>query len=452
MNEQFLESAEFYQKRYHNFASCLIVPSLILLVFLVGFSMLAKKEITISSRASVEASRVLAQIQSTSNQPIIANHLAENKEVKKGELLIQYAVEGEGAQEQKFSSQLDLLKDQKGKLETLRSSLESGRNQFTEPDSYGYEQSFKDYQNQVESMTSSVNQQNATIASQNAAASQSQAELGGVISDVDSKLNDHRNLKNAIQSGVGIDASHPLHSLYQSYRDQLSLAEDKATAQSQIVAQLDGQISQLEATAATYRVQYAGAGAQQAYASNLSSQLASLKAQYLVKVGQELTTLTQQILEAESNLKLQETVSKRGQILAEMDGLLHLNPEVQGSTLVAEGTALAQIYPKITNERKIKIVTYVSSKDVSTIKNGDKVRFITADDANKQMILTSQISSIDANATQTKQGNFFKVECEMAVSKDQAKKLRYGLEGKFVMVTGEKTYFSYYMEKFFNLS
>ena len=451
MNEQFLESAEFYQKRYHNFASCLIVPSLILLVFLVGFSVLAKKEITISSRASVEASRVLAQIQSTSNQPIIANHLAENKEVKKGDLLIQYAVEGEGAQEQKFSSQLDLLKDQKGKLETLRSSLESGRNQFTEPDSYGYEQSFKDYQNQVASMTSSVNQQNATIASQNAAASQSQAELGGVISDVDSKLNDHRNLKNAIQSGAGIDASHPLYSLYQSYRDQLSLAEDKATAQSQIVAQLDGQISQLEATAATYRVQYAGAGAQQAYASNLSSQLASLKAQYLVKVGQELTTLTQQILEAESNLKLQETVSKRGQILAEMDGLLHLNPEVQGSTLVAEGTALAQIYPKITNERKIKIVTYVSSKDVSTIKNGDKVRFITADDANKQMILTSQISSIDANATQTKQGNFFKVECEMAVSKDQAKKLRYGLEGKFVMVTGEKTYFSYYMEKFFNL-
>ena len=451
MNEQFLESAEFYQKRYHNFASCLIVPSLILLVFLVGFSMLAKKEITISSRASVEASRVLAQIQSTSNQPIIANHLSENKEVKKGDLLIQYAVEGEGAQEQKFSSQLDLLKDQKGKLETLRSSLESGRNQFTEPDSYGYEQSFKDYQNQVASMTSSVNQQNATIASQNAAASQSQAELGGVISDVDSKLNDYRNLKNAIQSGVGIDASHPLYSLYQSYRDQLSLVEDKTTAQSQIVAQLDGQISQLEATAATYRVQYAGAGAQQAYASNLSSQLASLKAQYLVKVGQELTTLTQQILEAESNLKLQETVSKRGQILAEMDGLLHLNPEVQGSTLVAEGTALAQIYPKITNERKIKIVTYVSSKDVSTIKNGDKVRFITADDANKQMILTSQISSIDANATQTKQGNFFKVECEMAVSKDQAKKLRYGLEGKFVMVTGQKTYFSYYMEKFFNL-
>ena len=452
MNEQFLESAEFYQKRYHNFASYLIVPILALLVFLLGFAMLAKKEMTISSRATVEANRVLAQIQSTSSQTIVMNHLAENKEVKKGDLLIQYAVEGEGAQEQKFSSQLGLLKDQKGKLEILRTSLESGRNQFSEPDSYGYEQSFKDYQNQVASMTNSVNQQNSTIASQNAAASQSQAELGGLINDTNNKLNDYRSLKNAIQTGTGVDASHPLYSLYQTYDAQLDQAEDKVTTQSQILAQLDGQISQLESAASGYRIQYAGAGAQQAYAGNLSSQLASLKAQYLVKIGQELTSLTQQILEAESNLKLQEGIVKKGQIVAEMDGLLHLNPEVEGSTLVAEGTTLAQIYPKITSERKIKIVTYVSSKDVSTIKKGDKVRFITADDANKQMILTSRISSIDANATQTKQGNFFKVECETTVSKNQAKKLRYGLEGKFVMVTGEKTYFSYFMEKFFNLS
>lgn len=452
MNEQFLESAEFYQKRYHNFASYLIVPILALLVFLLGFAILAKKEMTISSRATVEANRVLAQIQSTSSQTIVMNHLAENKEVKKGDLLIQYAVEGEGAQEQKFSSQLGLLKDQKGKLEILRTSLESGRNQFSEPDSYGYEQSFKDYQNQVASMTNSVNQQNSTIASQNAAASQSQAELGGLINDTNNKLNDYRSLKNAIQTGTGVDASHPLYSLYQTYDAQLGQAEDKVTTQSQILAQLDGQISQLESVASGYRIQYAGAGAQQAYAGNLSSQLASLKAQYLVKVGQELTSLTQQILEAESNLKLQEGIVKKGQIVAEMDGLLHLNPEVEGSTLVAEGTTLAQIYPKITSERKIKIVTYVSSKDVSTIKKGDKVRFITADDANKQMILTSRISSIDANATQTKQGNFFKVECETTVNKNQAKKLRYGLEGKFVMVTGEKTYFSYFMEKFFNLS
>ena len=452
MNEQFLESAEFYQKRYHNFASYLIVPSLILLVFLVGFALLAKKEISISSRASVEASRVLSQVQSTSNQAIIANHLAENKEVKKGDLLIQYTMDGELAQEQKFSSQLGLLKDQKGKLETLRSSLESGKNQFSEPDSYGYEQSFKDYQNQVTSMTSSVNQQNSTIASQNAAASLSQAELGNVISDMDGKLHDYRQLKSAIQTGGSVDEGNPLYTLYQSYNTQLSQTENKTATTNQIVAQLDDQISQLESATTGYRIQYAGAGAQQAYAGNLSSQLASLKAQNLVKVGQEMTSLTQQILEVESNLKLQEGVTNKRRVLAQMDGVLHLNSELKGSNLVAEGTVLAHIYPKIMSEKKVTLVTYISSKDISTVKIGDKIRFITADDTNKQLVLESKISSIDANATQTKQGNFFRVESETSVNQEQAKKLRYGLEGKFIMVTGLKTYFDYYMEKLFHLN
>ncbi len=42
MNEQFLEIARVLSGNYYlNFASCLIVPSLILLVFLSYFSMLA---------------------------------------------------------------------------------------------------------------------------------------------------------------------------------------------------------------------------------------------------------------------------------------------------------------------------------------------------------------------------------------------------------------------------
>ncbi len=53
---------------------------------------------------------------------------------------------------------------------------------------------------------------------------------------------------------------------------------------------MDAQIAQLESSfSATYRVQYAGSGAQQAHATGLDSQLESLKSQHLVKVGQELT-------------------------------------------------------------------------------------------------------------------------------------------------------------------
>ena len=82
MNEKYFESAEFYQKRFHNFASLWVVPCFLLLLFVVGFSIFAKKEVTLSSRGTIEATRVVDQIQSTSNSPIQVNHLKENKEKK----------------------------------------------------------------------------------------------------------------------------------------------------------------------------------------------------------------------------------------------------------------------------------------------------------------------------------------------------------------------------------
>ena len=58
MNEKYFESAEFYQKRFHNFASLWVVPCFLLLLFVVGFSVFAKKEVTLSSRGTIEATRV----------------------------------------------------------------------------------------------------------------------------------------------------------------------------------------------------------------------------------------------------------------------------------------------------------------------------------------------------------------------------------------------------------
>ena len=71
---------------------------------------------------------------------------------------------------------------------------------------------------------------------------------------------------------------------------------------------------QLESSPATYRVQYAGSGTQQAYATGLDSQLESLKSQHLVKVGQELTLLDQKILEAESGKKVQGGLLEKGRL------------------------------------------------------------------------------------------------------------------------------------------
>ena len=444
---EFLESAEFYNRRYHNFSSRVIFPMSLLVVFTFGFAMFAEKEISLSSKATVEPSRIIANIQSTSNRRMVVNYLEENKLVKQGDLLVQYQQGAEAVQAEAYASQLDMLKDQKKQLEYLQKSLQEGENRFPEEDKFGYQEMFRDYLSQASSLRSNVSQQNANISSQNAAASQTQAEIGNLISQTEAKIRDYQTAKSAIETGDQLDSQNVAYSFYQTYKNQG--AEDPR-AKSQVIAQVDAQIAQLESGLATYRVQYAGSGAQQAYASGLDSQLESLKSQHLVKVGQELTLLDQKILEAESGKKVQGGLLDKGKIIASEDGVLHLNPETSDSTMVAEGTLLAQLYPALEREGKTKLTAYLSSKDVARLKVGDSVRFTTSKDANKELVLVSAITNIDATATKTEKGNFFKIEAETSLTPEQAEQLRYGVEGRLQMITGRKSYLRYYLDQFLN--
>ncbi|COG98276.1 competence factor transport protein ComB [Streptococcus pneumoniae] len=412
MKPEFLESAEFYNRRYHNFSSSVIVPMALLLVFLLGFATVAEKEMSLSTRATVEPSRILANIQSTSNNRILVNHLEENKLVKKGELLVQYQEGAEGVQAESYASQLDMLKDQKKQLEYLQKSLQEGENHFPEEDKFGYQATFRDY-----------------------------------ISQTEAKIRDYQTAKSAIETGASLAGQNLAYSLYQSYKSQ---GEENPQTKVQAVAQVEAQISQLESSLATYRVQYAGSGTQQAYASGLSSQLESLKSQHLAKVGQELTLLAQKILEAESDKKVQGNLLDKGKITASEDGVLHLNPETSDSSMVAEGALLAQLYPSLERKGKAKLTAYLSSKDVARIKVGDSVRYTTTHDAGNQLFLDSTITSIDATATKTEKGNFFKIEAETNLTSEQAEKLRYGVEGRLQMITGKKSYLRYYLDQFLN--
>ena len=447
MKPEFLESAEFYHRRYHNFSSRVILPMSLMLVFLFGFTVFAEKEISLSTRATVEPSRIIANIQSTSNQRIVANYLEENKLVKQGELLVEYQQGAEAVQAEAYANQLEMLKDQKKQLGYLQSSLKEGSDQFPEVDKFGYQEMFRDYLSQASSLRSNVSQQNASISSQNAAASQSQAEIGNLISQTQDKIRDYKTAKSAIETGAQLDSQNATYSFYQTYKNQ---GEEDPQAKSQVIAQVDAQITQLESSLATYRVQYAGSGAQQAYATGLDSQLESLKSQHLVKVGQELTLLDQKILEAESGKKVQGGLLDKGKITASEDGVLHLNPETSDSTMVAEGTLLAQLYPSLEKEGKTKLTAYLTSKDVARLKVGDSVRFTTSKDANKELVLVSAITNIDATATKTEKGNFFKIEAETSLTAEQAESLRYGSEGRLTLITGKKSYLRYYWDQFLN--
>ena len=122
MHLEFLESAEFYNRRYHNFSSRVIFPMSLLVVFTFGFAMFAEKEISLSSKATVEPSRIIANIQSTSNRRMVVNYLEENKQVQRGDLLVQYQEVGDAIQYEANVNQLESFRHHQSKTSNLKNS------------------------------------------------------------------------------------------------------------------------------------------------------------------------------------------------------------------------------------------------------------------------------------------------------------------------------------------
>jgi len=122
MHLEFLESAEFYNRRYHNFSSRVIFPMSLLVVFTFGFAMFAEKEISLSSKATVEPSRIIANIQSTSNRLMVVNYLEENKQVQRGDLLVQYQEVGDVIQDEANVNQLESFRNHQSKTSNLKNS------------------------------------------------------------------------------------------------------------------------------------------------------------------------------------------------------------------------------------------------------------------------------------------------------------------------------------------
>lgn len=335
MNNKLLESAEFYRLRYHNFASRIILPTLILFIVCIAFLAIAEKEIAIKTTASLEPTQVLASIQSYSASPIIVNNLEENKEIQVGDLLLQYQSNQERVQETVYSNQLSYLEDQCYNLDLLKESVNYGSDQFWEDDSFGYHQRFLNYLNQI----------------------------------------------------------------YQS--------ESSDTA------------------------------------------VANLKSQILSEIGEEKTSLDKAIVELQGSLSVQGEVASNNTLISAWSGVVHLNNEVSDAMVITPGTTIAYIYPNLKMQKEVLITAYISSQDITAISIGDTLRFVTQSKTNKDMTLTSKITSIDNSATVTETGNVFKVQALQKLTNEDVDKLRYGIQGNAMMIIGKKNYLTYYLDQWF---
>ena len=450
MNPKLFKSAEFYQRRYHNFATLLIVPLVLLLSFLIIFSLFAQKEVTVTSRGEITPTQVIASIQSTSNNTITTNNLSNNQLVKKDDVVIKYAETMEKSQKQALEKQLATLNRQKTAIETLKESLSQGNNLFTGEDEFGYINTFNNFITQSQDIELGISKTNAEVNNQLALAGNTATAIEKQINNIYKQIAEYEELSQAITNkSSSLSASNPHKATLNSYLVQ-SQQQSQQGLDDQYLSQINQSISSLKSSIASLNIQRAGTGSVATYDSSLGTKVEVLRTQFLQSASQQLTTVETQITELTAQLGQANVNFEHNTIKSPGTGIIHLNSEFDGKTLIPNGSEIAQIYPNIQETKEVLITYYVTSEYVPLLKEDQVARLKLEKIGNQSITIIGKINSIDRTATKTEQGNLFKVTALAQLPDKDSNIIQYGLQGQVTSIIDRKTYFDYYKDKILN--
>lgn len=450
MNPKLFKSAEFYQRRYHNFATLLIVPLVLLLSFLLIFSLFAQKEVTVTSRGEITPTQVIASIQSTSNNTITTNNLSNNQSVKKDDVVIKYAETMEKSQKQALETQLATLNRQKTGIETLKASLSQGTNLFTGEDEFGYINTFNNFISQSQDIELGISKTNAEVNNQLALAGNTATAIEKQINNIYQQIAEYEELSQAITNkSSSLSVSNPHKATLNTYLVQ-SQQQSQQGLDDQYLSQINQSISSLKSSIASLNIQRAGTGSVATYDSSLGTKVEVLRTQFLQSASQQLTTVETQITELTAQLGQANVNFEHNTIKAPGTGIIHLNNEFDGKTLIPNGSEIAQIYPNIQETKEVLITYYVTSEYVPLLKEEQDARLKLEKIGNQNITIIGKIHSIDRTATKTEQGNLFKVTALAQLPDKDSNIIQYGLQGQVTSIIDKKTYFDYYKDKILN--
>lgn len=450
MNPKLFKSAEFYQRRYHNFATLLIVPLVLLLSFLLIFSLFAQKEVTVISRGEITPTQVIASIQSTSNNTITTNNLSNNQSVKKDDVVIKYSETMEKSQKQALETRLATLNRQKAGIETLKASLSQGNNLFTGEDEFGYINTFNNFISQSQDIELGISKTNAEVNNQLALAGNTATAIEKQINNIYKQITEYEELSQAITNkSSSLSASNPHKDTLNSYLVQSQQQSQQGLAD-QYLSQINQSISSLKSSIASLNIQRAGTGSVATYDSSLGTKVEVLRTQFQQSASQQLTTVETQITELTAQLGQANVNFEHNTIKAPGTGIIHLNSEFDGKTLIPNGSEIAQIYPNIQETKEVLITYYVTSEYVPLLKEEQIARLKLEKIGNQSITIIGKIHSIDRTATKTEQGNLFKVTALAQLPDKDSNIIQYGLQGQVTSIIDKKTYFNYYKDKILN--
>lgn len=389
MNNHLFQSAEFYQRRYHNFATILVLPLTLLVLFIVLFSLFAHTEITVTSTGEITPTKVIEVIQSTSNNIISTNNLKDNKTVKKGDLLVKYSDKLEASQSNSIQQQIDRDDRQAAALETLINSLKQGTNLFGDNDEFGYSSTINAFLNQAITITSQVNQANVTVAKQEESVNKANSSIPKQITELQTQVNQYQEPQSDIDNL------------------NLKLSSNVTTG---------------------------------TYDNSASSQIETLRNQQVSQAQEQLNQVNKDKESLQAQLEQANIRKEATSLYANSNGVLHLNSQIKGESYIPQGTVIGQIYPNLSEAKNVAITYYVNSNYINQLKKQQTVRFTLNTVGKTPTVIKGEIVSLDKAATETKNGNFFKVTAKVNVTSQDRENLTYGMQGKVVSVIAKKNF------------
>lgn len=456
MDKRFLESSEFYNRRYNNFSIMIIMPIVTLLICLIIFSFFGNREITIDGQGNLETKQNVPVIQGTTNSVLKKNYLTEGKLVKKGQTLLIYRNTRNKNQKNLLNSQIEILNRQINDLETLKSGLLSNTNTFNKDDQFGYQDLLKGYldQRQIYLIENKQLTDNSTV--NTAKQQQTKQILDSTINRNQNNLNSYQSVYNAINLNKEYPKNSKYYYIFQGYKAKIkntSNQTDIDTIKSDILSTVQQQIDNLQDTIDTNKAQKIATQENNNLLDNIATnndKLASLQAEQLQSTNQQLSKTKQSLIEQQTNLKQINNDSNEYIIKAPKTGVIHLNEKFKGINSPGTGATLAQIYPNLKKQNTVQIKAYIPSQDISSIKKNQKLRLQITRNVPKMIILQGLINNVSISPITINQGNYYIVTANATLSPKIKPLIHYGMIGKISIITGKVTFFNFYKDKLLN--
>jgi len=451
MDKKFLESSEFYNKRFNNFSTLLIIPITILFLAIVFFSCFMKREVTIESFGTLGSKNNIPIVQSSSNSAIKNNYLREGKYVKKDDTLVTYTNTNNQIKLDSLKEHKNNLDNQISGLVTFQKGVEANQDTFSEDDAFGYRNLLKSYLNQRNIYSIENQMLNDKSAFSDDKIKQLSNLYGDTIKQKTDSLQAYQNIFNAIKNGKTYSSSATYGYIYDGYVSELKNSDDsnsKAAVKEGYLKDIQQQIDSTNDEIKSSEGQKDSLKDFNDTKYNIDSnnkKLESLQNDQLKSISTELIKDNSDSKDLDTNIKEYKELSKESYVKAKVSGMIHMNNDaLKGAKYVGSGSEMAEIYPNLKKNDTIKLQSYVSSRDISSIKKGQHLRLEITRNVPRPIIIDGKISVAPVPVDK---GTYYVITAESKYNSNISSQIHYGMSGKTNIITGKETFFKYYKDK-----